>query len=172
MDVGKLLKDPNNVTWEAPRGSVGSAKPSKVVDPLLPVDSNAPPSSPTDMPSPSERPSPTSPVEDAAALQESSESASDKSADHSDLEDVFVDMEDINEVAWFQQGKKVHLVCGDDPSEVFPAPVCKDSPYAAPPRARGLGLTGVQESSLCERCVARSSRQLYTMLATNFGWMY
>ena len=168
MDVGKLLKDPNNVTWEAPRGSVGSAKPSKVVDPLLPVDSNAPPSSPTDMPSPSERPSPTSPVDDAA----SSESASDQSADHSDLEDVFVDMEDINEVAWFQQGKKVHLVCGDDPSEDFPTPVCKDSPYAAPPRARGLGLTGVQESSLCERCVARSSRQLYAMLATNFGWMY
>ena len=107
----------------------------------------------------------------SVADSDSSQSASDISAEGHDLLDIVTDTMDFSESQWLQQGAKLHLV-RETTAEGHWVPWCRDAPFAQPPRKSGTGFDTLVHDRTCQRCLARMPRSLMAALAEHAGWQY
>lgn len=98
-----------------------------------------------------------------------SSSASDESAAGEDLVGVMPDDTAAADMAWMQQGKKLHVI--REECDGRPAPWCRDMPFRQDPALRGQGFTMTSREEFCQRCLARMPRGMYVSLAEHCGWM-
>eukprot|EP00435_Cladocopium_sp_Y103_P019584 s1435_g4.t1 len=89
-----------------------------------------------------------------------SSSASDETARGSDVEGV-VPVETADQVRWFKQGSKVHLVHHlDDANRMVPW--CRDTSFQQDAKSDGYGFSTSSRQTFCQRCLARLPRGVYT----------
>ena len=105
----------------------------------------------------------------SSSSEDDSSSASDVSAEGGDLDGVMADEMAAEEILWFIQGKKTHLI--REEMEGRPTPWCRDFPFVQEPQSRGRGCSGTNRSSFCERCLSRMPRGLYMALAEYNSWV-
>ena len=98
-------------------------------------------------------------------------SASDATAEGADLVGILPDPTAAEEVAWFRQARKLHIVReeGEDGRAV---PWCRDVAFPQDPVACGFGFTMVDRSDACQRCLSRLPRGLFLALAEHSQWAY
>ena len=104
-----------------------------------------------------------------SSSSDTSSSASDLTADGHDLCGVLADDTAPDEVAWFRQGKKTHVVREEVEGRLVPS--CRDFAFIQDAAERGRGFTGTPRSSCCERCLSRMPRGLYLSLAEYGHWV-
>ena len=105
----------------------------------------------------------------SASSEDVSSSASDVTADGHDLCGILPDDTAPEDLPWFVQGKKTHVV--KEEVEGRAVPWCRDFPFTQEPQSRGRGCTGTDRSTFCERCLGRMPRGLYLSLAEYNSWM-
>ena len=98
-------------------------------------------------------------------------SASDLSADPTDLVNMVPDEEILTELAWFKQGSKVHVV-REKNEDQRNAPWCRDFPFVQEAKEYGSGLGGLTLDAVCQKCLARMPRSTYCALADIAGWAH
>lgn len=101
---------------------------------------------------------------------ETSASASDISADPHDLPGNLPDDIAMQELVWFMQGKKIHIVCDTVESQRY-VPWCRENPFHQEFTREGRGFGSLDANSVCKRCLARMPRGLYTAIADFAGWI-
>ena len=113
---------------------------------------------------------PDSPEEELSGSETTSSSASDVSAEAEDLVGI-LPMESIGtELPWFQQCLKVHLIKNEEEGRLVPW--CRDRAFRQDPCRRGEGFMNVDQSRVCQRCLARVPRAVYTALADHCQWLH
>ena len=105
----------------------------------------------------------------SASSEDVSSSASDVTADGHDLCGILPDDTAPEDLPWFVQGKKTHVV--KEEVEGRAVPWCRYFPFTQEPQSRGRGCTGTDRSTFCERCLGRMPRGLYLSLAEYNSWM-
>ena len=104
----------------------------------------------------------------SSSSEDLSSSASDVSAEGDDLCGVPADEDAADDLPWFVQGKKTHLVREEMEGRL--TPWCRDFPFVQEPQSRGRGCAGTSRASFCERCLSRMPRGLYQSLAEYNSW--
>ena len=113
---------------------------------------------------------PDSPDADLSGSQSTSSSASDVSAEAEDLIGILPAESIGTELPWFQQCLKVHLVKCEEEGRLVPW--CRDHPFQQDPSRRGEGFVNVDQDKVCQRCLARVPRAVYTAMADHCRWLH
>ena len=100
-----------------------------------------------------------------------SPSASDVSADGEELVGIIPPDEAVDNMKWFQQGQKVHILRRDD-LQGRRLPWCRDAAFPQDPQKEGEGLGTMDRTRVCQRCLGRMPSSLYVALADQCGWMH
>ena len=108
---------------------------------------------------------PDSPAADLSGSQSTSSSASDVSAEAEDLIGILPAESIGTELPWL----KVHLVKCEDEGRLVPW--CRDHPFQQEPSRRGEGFVNVDQDKVCQRCLARVPRAVYTAMADHCRWL-
>eukprot|EP00435_Cladocopium_sp_Y103_P062373 s244_g24.t1 len=110
-------------------------------------------------------------IHDDDSSSTTSTSASDISAQGSDVEGVIPFDSAVEQTPWIQQGSKLHVVkATDDASR--PVPWCREFAFQQDPRSNGVGFGTTSKGTFCQRCLARMPRGIYVAVAAQCGWMH
>lgn len=97
---------------------------------------------------------------ESSSSSDESKSASDVSADPNDLPGNLPCDEAMQEILWFVQGKKVHIVC-DTVESCRYVPWCRESPFHQEMVRDGRRVGSLAADKICARCLSRMPRGLY-----------
>eukprot|EP00435_Cladocopium_sp_Y103_P000858 s5581_g1.t1 len=84
----------------------------------------------------------------AGSSEDDSSSASDVSAEGEDIAGLLPDDTAVEDLPWFRQGKKLHVV--RETVEDRPTPWCRDFPFVQEAQERGRGFAGTARTAFCE----------------------
>ena len=107
---------------------------------------------------------------ESSSSSDESKSASDVSADPNDLPGNLPCDEAMQEILWFVQGKKVHIVC-DTVESCRYVPWCRESPFHQEMVRDGRGFGSLAADKICARCLSRMPRGLYQAISDFAGWI-
>ena len=109
---------------------------------------------------------------EGSSSSDGSASASDLSADPQphDLPGNLPDDVAMQEMLWFVQGRKVHIVCDTVESARY-IPWCRESPFPQEFTRGGRGFGSLDADKVCRRCLSRMPRGLYAAVADFAGWI-
>eukprot|EP00435_Cladocopium_sp_Y103_P065108 s646_g27.t1 len=110
-------------------------------------------------------------VHDDESRSTTSTSASDISAQGSDVEGVIPFDSAVEQTKWIQQGSKLHVVKATDDSS-RPVPWCREYAFQQDPRANGVGFGTTSKGTFCQQCLARMPPGIYVAVAAQCGWMH
>ena len=110
-------------------------------------------------------------ISDMGESTVTSPSASDVSAEGQDLVGVIPPEGTIDHVKWFLQGTKIHVLRSDD-LQGRRLPWCRETAFHQDPQQIGEGITTMDISKMCQRCLSRMPRVLYAALSEHCGWLH
>ena len=114
-------------------------------------------------------------IHDSASEVDTSSTTSSSASDITGIGEELDDLPPLDkaadEMGWFKQGSKTHLIKGQDDTHRM-VPWCRDSAFLQDPRQAGVGFGTCTKSTFCKRCLARLPRGAYIALADLCGCLH